>query len=271
MIEYHKDLSISERTLVAVQAALKAGDLLKSGFGTQFQINSKEGKHNLVTEYDHNSEELIISFIKEHYPEDNFLSEECGHLEKKPSSYEWIIDPLDGTVNFAHGIPMFAVSIGARKDNELILGVVYQPITSELFIAEKNAGAYLNGKELKTSKTKLLSQSILATGFPYNLLENPHHCIERFMEILRMGLPVRRIGVAALDLVYLAAGRFDGFFEVSLAPWDMAAGILIIEEAGGRVSDWTGKPFDMEAKTPIMATNQIIHEELSELLTKEVV
>lgn len=259
----------SPSTQVAIEVAQKAGTILKEGFGTTFAIDSKEGKHNLVTEYDHLCEKKIIGWIQEKYPTHCFLSEECGAIEAECKEAEWVIDPLDGTVNFAHNVPMFSVSIGMRKNKEIILGVVYQPITEELFVAEKGKGAYLNGKKLEVTPTKKISDSFLSTGFPYNFGENPHHCIEKFMKILKQGIPIRRIGVASLDLAYLAAGRFDGFFEASLAPWDCAAGVLIIEEAKGKVSTWDDTPFSIDSYQPIMATNGKIHEELARILQEK--
>jgi len=254
------------RTKLAVQIAREAGKLLEAGFGSHFEIKNKEGRHNLVTEYDHKSEELIHNLIREDYPDDGILAEEGGNLTESTSGYEWVIDPLDGTVNFAHGIPMFSVSIGVRKGKEMVLGVVYHPITEELFIAEKGKGAYLNGKKLRVTNTKTLDDSIISTGFPYNLIEDPLCCIEKLTVFLRKGLPIRRIGVASLDLTYLAAGRFDGFFEASLQAWDLAAGKLMVEEAGGIVSDWNGNPLDIDSTQPILLSNGKIHEEMRAIL-----
>jgi myo-inositol-1(or 4)-monophosphatase len=260
--------SFSHLTLIAIEAALSAGDLLRQGFGTHFSIQSKEGSHNLVTEYDHKSEELIIDFIRQNVPNSHFLAEESGASGQAKAPLSWIIDPLDGTVNFAHQIPLFAVSIGLEKEGELFCGVVFQPMSHELFIAEKGKGATLNGMPLRTSKTKHLHEAILATGFPYNLKENPYHCIDHFIDILRAGIPIRRMGAAAIDFAYTAAGRFDGFFEVSLAPWDCAAGKLLVEEAGGQVSGWDGKPFDLHSRKPIFASNKTIHKEALTLLNR---
>lgn len=259
----------SKHTLVAIKAVMQAGKLLKEGYNSSFSISKKEGVHNLVTEYDLKSEKAIISIIEQEFPEHEILSEECGEVEGKKSSYQWIIDPLDGTVNFAHGIPMFGISIGLAKDKEIISGVIYHPITEELFIAEKDKGAYLNGIEISVSKTDQLKNAFLATGFPYNLVDNPNNCIEYLAKILKLGIPIRRIGVACLDLAYLAAGRFDGFWEVSLKPWDCAAGKLLLEEAGGKISHWNGDPFDLYASNPIMATNIHLHKQLYNLLNDD--
>jgi len=259
----------SKLTLVAIEAALAAGEILRHGFGTRFQIQSKPGHHNLVTEYDHKSETAIIDFIKAQVPNSQFLAEESGESGKK-SAYTWVIDPLDGTVNFAHGIPVFSVSIGVEQDGKMLAGVVLQPITHELFVAEKGKGAFLNGQKLKISPITKLSEAILATGFPYNLAENPAHCIDHFVDILRAGIPIRRLGSAALDFSYTAAGRYDGYFEVSLAPWDCAAGKLILEEAGGKITTWDGGPFDIRSGKTILATNSHIHSESLALLSKSI-
>ncbi len=258
--------TIADRGFIALQVALQAGELLQAGFGTHFHIENKEGKHNLVTEYDHKSEDLILTILEDHFPEDGFLSEEKGNVKEGTSGYEWVIDPLDGTVNFAHGIPMFSVSIGLRKGKEIVFGVIFQPITNELFTSEKGKGAYLNGKKLHVSKTKKFADSFVSTGFPYNLTEDPLNCIEKFMQMLHMGFPFRRIGVASLDLAYLAAGRFDIFFEVSLKPWDLCAAILIAEESSAKISTWDNEPLDIDAGTPIALSNGFLHADLIKVL-----
>ncbi len=273
-----------------------AGEILRSGFGTHFQIKSKEGHHNLVTEYDHKAEKAIIEFVSKRVPGSQFLAEESGESGRKDRSDSllWVIDPLDGTVNFAHNIPFFSVSIGIEKNQQIIAGVIYVPMTNELFVTEKGGGSFLNGFPLRVSSAATLSQSILATGFPYNLAdirlavssaatlsqsilatgfpynlaENPSHCIDHFMDILRAGIPIRRLGSAAIDFAYTAAGRFEGFFEVSLSPWDCAAGTLLVEEAGGRVTQWNGSPFIIHSRAPVLATNKLIHNEALSLLNQ---
>jgi myo-inositol-1(or 4)-monophosphatase len=253
--------------MLAIEAALAAGDILREGFGTRFSIERKEGIHNLVTEYDHKAEKSILQFLKENGPKAQFLAEESGSSGANEDLL-WVIDPLDGTVNFAHGIPVFAVSIALQKKGVVELGVVYQPITQELFVAEKGKGAFLDGKKIQVSQTAKVQDSILATGFPYNLYENPFHCIEHFVDILKAGIPIRRLGAATIDFAYTAAGRFEGFFEASLAPWDCAAGKLLVEEAGGRVSSWEGKPFDIHSRRPVLASNGLIHAETVKQLSK---
>lgn len=263
-----KETKFHDLTNTAIQAALEAGELLRNGFGTHFSIKHKEGKHNLVTEYDHRSEELILKLIQSRHPNSHFLAEETGGSGNQKAPFTWIIDPLDGTVNFAHNIPVFAVSIGVEQEGALFAGVVFQPITQELFVAEKGKGAFLNQKRLAVSPTQKLKDSILATGFPYNLAENPFHCIDHFIDILRAGIPIRRLGAAAIDFAYLAAGRFEGFFEVSLSPWDCAAGQLLVEEAGGIVTHWNNAPFDLRSKKPVAASNGLIHSEFIQLLKR---
>jgi len=267
-LDSFKNIPLSPEALVGIRAALEAGELLRKGFGTSFAIHAKEGVHNLVTEYDHASEKLIISSIKKHYPDHSFLAEEGGKVAG--NSFQWVIDPLDGTVNFAHGIPFFAVTLALRKGAETLFGVVYQPLSQELFVAQKGLGSFLNGKKLQVSPVQEIQRAFLVTGFPYNLRENPHHCIEHFIDILRLGIPIRRLGVAALDLSYVAAGRFDGFFEVSLAPWDCAAGNLLIELAGGKVSSWKGSPFSIDSYEPILASNGAIHNQLCNILSRSI-
>ena len=248
-----------ELIFVAIQAALKAGNIVRKGFGTSYQIFSKEGKQNLVTEYDHASEKAIISLIQTHFPDHGFLAEESGLSSQKPSSVLWVIDPLDGTVNFAHHIPVFCIRIAAVKDNEILCGVIYNPLLDELFIAAKDKGAYLNGTKLQVSQKQDLENAVLATGFPYNVDQDPLQCIETFAEMTRLGVPIRRLGSAALDLAYVAAGRFDAYWEVSLRPWDLAAGKLLVEEAGGCVTHYDGSFHELFCDTTVLATNSYLH------------
>jgi len=260
--------SSAELVFVATQAALQAGELLKRGFGTSFVIESKPGKQNLVTEYDKASEKCIISSILNHFPNHSFLAEESGTTQNAESAVLWIIDPLDGTVNFAHGIPMFSISIAAAINKEIVAGVVFQPLTNELFIAQKGKGAYLNGSRLQVSKNSSLNDDVmLATGFPYNADENPGHCIDQFAHLTQLGIPIRRLGSAAIDLSYLAAGRFDAYWEVTLHPWDMAAGKLLVEEAGGKVTHFDGSAHQIFCHASMLATNSRLHHEMIHHLT----
>ncbi len=246
---------------LAIRAALEAGHILLRGFGTLFEISSKPGKHNLVTEYDKLSEKTIITTILNEFPDHSFLAEESG-ISSPGGTVTWIIDPLDGTVNFAKTIPNFSVSIAACINSEIVCGAVYQPITKELFFAEKGKGAFLNGSPLKVTTTTTVQEAFLSTGFPYNVDQNPLHCIETFSSIAKLGSPIRRLGSAAIDLSYVAAGRFDAFWEVVLEPWDLAAGKLLIEEAGGTVTKYDGSAIDPLIRGPVIATNTHLHPEM---------
>ncbi len=254
-----KHIDTSHLTFIAIQAALSSGDLLRKGFGTSFQIESKPGKQNLVTEYDKASEKRILSLIGKEFPDHSFLAEESGRSPSSKDSVLWVVDPLDGTVNFAHHIPIFTISIAATVHNEVVSAVIYQPISQELFVAEKGKGAYLNGNRINVTKATSMDHAMMATGFPYNVDQNPLHCIDRFAHMTQLGVPIRRLGSAALDLAYVAAGRFDAYWEVSLHPWDMAAGKLLVEEAGGKVSHWDGQAHSIFNNESILATNGLLH------------
>lgn len=251
---------------IALKAALQGGELLKEGYEKkEHTIHTKEGCHNIVTEYDYLIEELIVNTIKQVYPNHNFLCEERGKMQGKSQEICWIIDPIDGTVNFAQKIPFFAVSIAAIHKGEVFLGITYQPITNELFWAIKGEGAYLNGKRIFVSNVKHLKDAVIGTGFPYNLKENPENCIDAFLSIAKKGLPVRRLGAATLDLAYVAAGKLDAFWETRLGPWDCAAALLFIQEAKGKVSHWNGDPFCLSEKNQILASNGSFHNDLVKL------
>ncbi len=252
----------------AIKAAKIGGNILKEGYGTTFKIDNKIGRNNLVTEYDLLSEKSIIDFIKSKYPNHIFLAEESGKTGANDSEeIIWIIDPLDGTVNFAHSIPLFSVSIAAVKNGEILVGVVYHPLLDELFYTSKGQGAFLNDEKIKVSDSKDIHTSLLVTGFPYNVDKNPYDCVGSFVKIVQKGIPIRRLGSAALDLAYIACGRFDGFFEAGLNPWDVAAGVLIVEEAGGKNTQYDGNNFDIYGNT-IISTNSLIHNQIIEVLKK---
>lgn len=252
----------------AKSAAKTAGEILKEGYGTAFRIDNKQGRNNLVTEYDYAAEKAIITQIKERYPNHKFLAEESGETGgTEIDEVIWVIDPLDGTVNFAHAIPIFAVSIAAWKKGELLCGVIYQPLLDELFYASKGEGAFLNGKRISVSESDDMHTSLLVTGFPYNVDKNPYDCVGTFVKIVLNGIPIRRLGSAALDLAYVACGRFDGFWESDLHPWDVAAGVLIVQEAGGKVTKFDGEKFSIYDKT-ILATNGIVHEQIREVINQ---
>jgi myo-inositol-1(or 4)-monophosphatase len=261
-------LNESSLSFAAIQAALSAGNLLKRGFGTSYGVSSKEGKQNLVTEYDHASEELIFKYLKQQFPDHGILSEESHPKMLEEKEVLWIIDPLDGTVNFAHHIPVFSVSIAAAINNEIVCGVIYQPMTEELFTAERKKGAFLNGTRLKVSTNHQFDMAMMATGFPYNVDKNPLHCIDFFAHMTSLGLPIRRLGSAAIDLAYVAAGRFDGYWEVTLHPWDMAAGKLLVEEAGGKVTRYDGSIHTLFEEQSVLATNGHLHAKIISELKK---
>ncbi|HXB91276.1 MAG TPA: inositol monophosphatase family protein [Puia sp.] len=243
-----------------IRAAEAGATVMQHYFQGEFKISNKEGINNLVTEADHASEKAIFEVIKNDFPDHYILSEEAGEIVMD-STYKWIIDPIDGTVNFAHGLPLCCVSIGLEQEGEMILGAVYNPFINEFFFAQKGYGATLNDKLIRVSEETDVQKSCLVTGFPYTYLDQPNGPLEVFSRLIRSGVPVRRLGSAAMDLCWVAAGRFDGFYEHKLQAWDSAAGFLIVEEAGGRVSDFTGKQYS-PYQPHICATNGKIHDEL---------
>lgn len=248
--------------LNAVEAGAK--ELRRYFNNEDLKISNKEGINNWVTEADHAAEKAIIAVIKAQYPDHFILSEEAGEMVTG-SEVKWIIDPIDGTINFASGIPICAVSIGVEKNGEMILGAVYNPFINELFFAEKGKGAFLNDKKISVSKKNEVIHSCLVTGFPYTYLDMENGPLQVFERFVRKGVPVRRLGSAAIDLCWVAAGRFEGFFEHSLSAWDTAAGYLIVEEAGGKVTDMNGNKYSPYQKK-LVATNGLIHDELIEII-----
>jgi myo-inositol-1(or 4)-monophosphatase len=250
---------------VAILAARRAGLLLKRRLGQKRQIKYK-GAVNLVTEMDLLAERVIVSEVRKRYPDHGFLAEEKTNLQGS-SPYRWVIDPLDGTTNYAHAFPVFSVSIALEKERKVILGVVYDPTREELFVAKKGKGARLNGRKIHVSSTPKLSECLLATGFPYDIREAGADNFDHFRNFALRAHAVRRAGSAALDLCYVAAGRFDGFWEMRLGPWDMAAGSLIVREAGGKVTDFLGNPVDLDGKH-VLASNGKIHREMIKLLKR---
>jgi len=245
---------------VLMNAAQEAAAIMKEYSVKTFAISNKEGINNLVTEVDHKCEEIIFAIIKKNYPDHHILSEESGEIVQD-SNYKWIIDPIDGTVNFANRIPVCCVSIGVEVNGKMEMGVVYNPFINELFFAQRGYGATLNDQRIHVSKTTELVKSCIATGFPYTYLDMPNGPLEVFSKFIRKGVPMRRLGSAAIDMCYVAAGRFDGFYEHKLNAWDSAAGFLIIEEAGGKVTDLKGEPYNLY-KPGIIASNGIIHDDL---------
>jgi len=248
---------------IAKKAALLSGEIQMSHLGRIEKIEFKSDI-NLVTNVDKQCEAEIISLIQSEFPTHDILAEE-GSGKRKDSDYKWIIDPLDGTTNYAHAYPLFCTSIALEHKGEIIVGVVYEPNLRELFIAEKGGGATLNHQPLKVSPIADLRRALLATGFAYNVGEVSDNNLNHFENFILNAQAVRRDGVAAVDLCYTAAGRFDGFWEINLFPWDVAAGYLILEEAGGKITDFKGRPFNVYSKE-ITASNSKIHSAMIQIL-----
>ena len=245
----------------ALLKATEAGAAeVKRFFNGDFKITNKEGINNPVTEADHAAEKAIFEVIRQEFPDHFILSEESGEIIMD-SSYKWIIDPIDGTINFANGIPLCCVSIGIEYNGDMIMGAVYNPFLNELFFAQHGFGATLNDKIIHVSNKTEVINSCLVTGFPYTYLDEPNGPLQVFEKLIRKGVPVRRLGSAAIDLCWVAAGRFDGFYEHKLNAWDSAAGFLIVEEAGGKVTDFKGDKYS-PYQPHIIATNGKIHNEL---------
>jgi myo-inositol-1(or 4)-monophosphatase len=253
----------------AIQFAREAGSILKHYAERDKQVEFK-GRGNLVTIADKESEERIIRGIRERYPNHAILAEESGlSASGNGAEFRWVIDPLDGTTNFAHQYPFYCVSIALEQAGSMICGAVYDPVRDEMFSAARGAGAFLNGERIQVSPTDRLSHALLITGFPYNFREYVDTVVAQFRAFLIASQAVRRGGSAALDLCYVAAGRLDGFWELELHPWDTAAGALIAEEAGGRITDFSGGPFSIYRKE-ILVSNGRIHEEMLGVLKSTV-
>jgi myo-inositol-1(or 4)-monophosphatase len=250
---------------IARQAAREAGKIVHSHFGRKNRVR-KKGDIDLVTEADIQSEQKILEIISRPFPSDSFLTEETGEHRHLPDRV-WLIDPLDGTTNFAHAFPFFAVSIALEVEGRVVLGIVYNPCTNEWFEAVEGRGASLNHQTIRVSSTKNLMESLLATGFPYDVHDNPDGVVARFKTMLTRSQGVRRPGSAALDLCYVACGRVDGYWEERLNPWDTAAGLVIVKEAGGEVTEYTGGDYTPDSKT-IIASNGRIHQDMIQALMK---
>ncbi len=246
---------------IAVKAARQAEKIIMRSIDRLDSIKkSEKGYHDFVTEVDLKSEEAIIQVIREAYPTHKIVAEERGELEGE-EGFTWVIDPLDGTINYMHQFPFFAVSIAVLKEDKLEHGVVYDPVRDELFTATRGEGALLNNRRIRVSEHDKLGESLIGTGFPSSEIHHFQSYLKTFEAIFPQTLGVRRAGAAALDLAYVAAGRLDGFWEINLKPWDMAAGALLIKEAGGYVSDLFGKPAYLENQQ-IVAGNPKIHKQL---------
>jgi len=256
-------MDLTQLKRIGIGAAYKGAEIIRSYYGKLPKIH-KKGVIDLVTEADIGSERIIIETIRKTYPDHAILAEESG-VNGSGADVQWIIDPLDGTTNFAHQVGLFAVSIAVSLKEDIVVGIVLNPITGELFTATAHEDCQLNGQPIRVSKAQKVSESLLVTGFPYNLRENLHPLINLFSNCLYAAQGVRRLGSAALDLCYVACGRFDGFWEQGLYPWDTAAGMLIVQKAGGVVTDFSNQPFRVEQKE-ILATNGAIHKEMLDVL-----
>jgi myo-inositol-1(or 4)-monophosphatase len=250
---------------LAVRIAREAGALQRARYETELEIASKSRPIDLVTEVDRACEALVVEVLRRERPGDDLLAEEGGHHADTGARWRWIVDPLDGTVNFAHGYPCFCVSIGVERDGERQVGVVYDPLRDELFEAVRGGSARRNGRPIRVSSENRVQRALLATGFAYDVHDSPEDNLDRLARAVKRAGGVRRDGSAAIDLCYVACGRFDGYWELKLHPWDVAAGILIVEEAGGRVTDLSGGPAPASGRE-ILASNGVLHEDLLALL-----
>ena len=273
---------IEDFLALAIEVAREAGDYAYQIHTSDLLIASKSNEMDLVTQVDERNERVIHETVLARYPDHSFLGEETGDSPSKRKAEEasstmldrvgvrWIVDPVDGTVNYAHGLPIWCVSVGVEVDRIVECGVIYNPNLGELFTVQRGKGAFLNGKQIFVSKQANPKQALFVTGFPYNIHENPDHTIEQFVSFLNRGFLVRRLGSAALDLAYVACGRFDGFWEVGLSPWDSAAGHLMVREAGGDVTHYDGTPYDIYRKS-IVATNGLHHEMILGIIRETIV
>ena len=247
----------------AVQLAFESGKIQKKYFQKTLSIMHK-GEIDLVTNVDFECQSRILELVEKAFPDDEVISEE------KTNTYEagknrWIVDPLDGTTNYAHGYPFFCTSIAYEVDGEIIIGVVYNPIMDELFFARKGEGSFFNGEKMGVSSVKEIKQALLATGFPYDVVTNPNNNLNHWTKFMMRAQALRRDGSAGLNLSYVAAGRFDGFWEVRLSPWDMAAGMLIVREAGGIITSLSGETFSLY-EGGVLASNGLIHDQMVDVI-----
>lgn len=258
-------MKLNQFTKIAVDAAYEAGAILETYYNKQKIRIQYKAKIDPVSSADKDSESIILKKLLKHFPEHSVLSEEQINEIQNNSKYCWIIDPLDGTVNFIHKVPFFSISIGLMYNNKIILGVVYAPLLKEFFVAQKDAGVWYNGKKIKVSNIKKLVKSLVVTGFPYNFHDKPEGVINKLSKVTLKVQGVRRLGSAALDLAYVAMGRFDAFWEEGLYPWDVAAGSLIVQEAGGMVTEFNNKN-NFIFNRSIIASNGYIHKYMVKLI-----
>jgi myo-inositol-1(or 4)-monophosphatase len=249
----------------ATQAALRAGAIQKERAGQQIEVRHK-GTIDIVTEVDKACEDAIVATLRERFPDHDIVSEETD-LGRTGSRFVWYTDPLDGTTNYAHGYPFYCASVALTIAGEVVAGAIFDPVKDELFTAEKGSGSFMNGRRLRVSAASALLESLLVTGFPYDVRDDLAGKLRLFARFMGEARAVRRDGAAALDLAYLAASRYDGFWEELLNPWDMLAGILIVHEAGGRTSRFDGRPIGTSADS-IVAANPVLHERMLEVLRK---
>jgi len=250
----------------AVEAVLRAGDIQMARLGGSIGV-SKKGAIDLVTEVDLAVERMFRELVAERFPDHTVLAEELGSADQPQGKFCWIFDPLDGTTNYAHGLPIFASSLALEIDGVITVGAIYDPARRELFTATLGGGAYQNGAPMRVSPTATLIDALLVTGFPYSVHESGDELVSLFAAFLSEAQAVRRLGSAALDLCYVAAGRMDAFWEQHLKPWDMAAGALMLAEAGGRLTALDGGPFDVR-KEQLMASNGVIHDALLDVVRR---
>ena len=243
---------------LAEQMARTAGQIQRARYETALDIRTKTASIDLVTEVDRACEAVIVETLRAQRPDDAVLAEEGSGDDRPGATWRWVIDPLDGTMNYAHGYPRFCVSIGVQRDGESALGVVYDPLLDECFEAVRGAGAWLGNRRLRVTRESELGRALVATGFPYDVHRSSDDNLASFRNVLKAARGIRRDGSAALDLCYVAAGRLDGYWELKLHPWDVAAGFLILEEAGGRLTDLRGGPPDRSGRE-VVASNGGIH------------
>jgi myo-inositol-1(or 4)-monophosphatase len=249
----------------AIEAVVRAGDLQIAKFGTGVRVE-KKGTIDLVTEVDLEVEQMFRAMIAERFPDHDVLAEELGAHQNRGARHRWVFDPLDGTTNFAHGVPIFCASLALEIDGAAVVAAVYDPNRKELFTAEAGIGSWMNGERLKVSTSATVLESMLVTGFPYNIHQKADEFLETFGNVLKHARAIRRLGSAAIDICWVAAGRMDGFWEASLKPWDTRAAALILEEAGGKVTAMNGKRWNPEAGD-IVATNGVIHDEVLRIIS----
>lgn len=249
----------------ALELARKAGEIIRQGYGKALEVDRK-GAIDLVTDVDLRAEQFLVENIHKAFPEDSILAEEGNRIEE--GDLWWLVDPLDGTTNFAHGLPFFSVSLACVVQGEPHIGVVFDPMRDELFHALADEGAWLNGSRLTVSDTPELESSLLVTGFPYDIRTNPDNNLDHYNTFALRSQGVRRLGSAALDLCYVAAGRLDGYWELRLNPWDWAAGVLLVREAGGNVSTFSGGSKVLNGDETLLATNGLIHGAMMKVLNE---